>query len=271
MGTIDLAALWNFGDPAGSEARMRAAMAGAGAEDAAILRTQIARTFGLRREFSLAREELAPLLEREDELAPEARVRTHLELGRTLCSATHPAESLTPQARAEAGQAYQRAAMIAREHGLDGLAVDALHMMAFTETDPARALAWSMQALEASLASTQPAARRWEASLRNNIGCALHELGRHDEALEMFERAQELHEATGDPGRVRVARWMVAWTLRAMRRHDEALRIQHALEAEHEAAGTTDPHVYAELAHLYRAMGDAAAAANYEALAAQGA
>ena len=58
MPPLDLTALWDFADPAGSEARMRAALAGAGDEDAAILRTQIARTHGLRRDFVRAREYL---------------------------------------------------------------------------------------------------------------------------------------------------------------------------------------------------------------------
>ena len=43
---IDPRPLWDFGDPAGSEARLRAAMAGASASDVAVLQTQVARALG---------------------------------------------------------------------------------------------------------------------------------------------------------------------------------------------------------------------------------
>ena len=59
---------------------------------------------------------------------------------------------------------------------------------------------------------------------------------------------------------------MVAWTLRALARDDEALAIQLRLERECAAAGAPDPYVFEELAALYRARGDAAQAAAYDAL-----
>ena len=45
---MDLDALWNFDDPAQSEQRFRDALAAATGDDAFVLRTQIARTYGLR-------------------------------------------------------------------------------------------------------------------------------------------------------------------------------------------------------------------------------
>ena len=60
-------------------------------------------------------------------------------------------------------------------------------------------------------------------------------------ALESFEEALAACERIGDAFRTRVAKWMVAWTLRRLDRPAEALEMQRALKAELEAAGETDP------------------------------
>ncbi len=106
--------------------------------------------------------------------------------------------------------------------------------------------------------------KKWEASLRNNIGYALHQLGRFDEALTQFEQAAVIRERGSDPGATRVAHWMVAWTLRALGRLSDALAIQLRLERECEAAGSPDPYVFEELEHLCRSLGDGAGALRYE-------
>lgn len=59
---------------------------------------------------------------------------------------------------------------------------------------------------------------------------------------------------------------MVGWTLRAMNRADEALVIQLRLASEREVDGKPDPHVFEELAPLYRAKGDTAQADHHAAL-----
>lgn len=261
---VDIESLWNYSDPQASEQRFRATLAVTWDEDdAVILVTQIARTYGLRREFARAQ---ALLLGIEPQLGgAEARVRHALETGRTLSSATHPPESQTPQVRAQARAAYLQAYEIARAAQLDALAIDALHMMAFVDTAPAEQLRWNLQALELIEASSQPAAKKWEASLRNNTGLALHELGRDPEALAQFQRALELRQRGTDTEATRIAWWMVAWTLRSMARQDEALAIQLRLERENDAAGTPDEYVYEELEALYRARGDAERAAAYAA------
>lgn len=106
---------------------------------------------------------------------------------------------------------------------------------------------------------------KWEASLRHNIGFALHQLGRFDEALVQFEQAAGIRERGGDAGASRVAHWMVAWTLRTLGRREEALAIQLRLERECESAGTPDPYVFEELELLYREAGDEARALAYSA------
>jgi tetratricopeptide (TPR) repeat protein len=260
---IDLAPLWDFSRPDISEQRFRAALATASGDDAVILQTQIARSFGLRRDFAQAQALLKSIEAQAQAAGPEARVRYALELGRSHASATHPPATLTDEAKATARRAFGEALERARAAGLDGLAIDAIHMFAFIDTAPVDQLKWTQQALAVVEASTQPAAKAWEASIRNNLGMALHGLGRFDEALVQFKQALAVRERGGNAERVRVAHWMVAWTLRAMKRHDEALAIQLRLEREGAAAGQPDPYVFEELELLYRDQGDAVRAASY--------
>ncbi len=260
---IDLAPLWNFSDVPGSEQRFRDALATTTGDDALILQTQIARTYGLRNDFPKAREILHGI---EPQLAfagAEARARHALELGRTYASAAHPAAAIDDEAKTRARAAFLAAHDLAKTGQLDGLAIDALHMMAFVDTKPDQQLRWGERALEIAIESTQPAAKRWEPSLRNNIGYALHELGRYDEALAEFRRAVVLREKSGDAAALRDARWMEAWTLRALKRVDDAIAIQTKLETEYASSGTTNRGVSEELELLYRAKGDAAMAGRY--------
>ena len=260
---IDLAPLWDFSRPDLSEQRFRAALATASGDDAVILQTQIARSFGLRKDFAQAQVLLKSIEPQAKAAGPEARVRFALELGRSQASATHPPATQTAEAKALGRRAFGEALELARTASLDGLAIDAIHMFAFIDTAPADQLKWAQQALAAVEASTQPAAKAWEASIRNNLGMALHGLGRFDEALVQFKHALAVRERGSNAERVRVAHWMVAWTLRAMKRDNEALAIQLRLEREGDAAGQPDPYVFEELEILYCDQGDAPRAASY--------
>ena len=260
---IDLAPLWDFSQPELSEQRFRAALATANGNDALILQTQIARTYGLRRDFARAQEILNSVESQLGTASAEARVRYELEYGRTLASAAHAADSQTPAARENARARYLRALELAKAAHLDALSIDAIHMLAFVDTAPSDQLNWGEQALAIALSSSQPAARKWEASLRNNVGYALHQLKRYDEALAQFQQALVLRERADDAQATRVAHWMVGWTLRALNRLDEALKIQLRLEREFEAVGTPDPHVLEELEALYSARGDEVQAQRY--------
>jgi tetratricopeptide (TPR) repeat protein len=263
---IDLETLWDFGNPEASEQRMRVALAAAKGDDALILETQIARTYSLRKDFDTARKLLHGIEASIAKAGAQAQVRYQLELGRTFVSAAHKPDAVTPESKAQARQCWEKALNTARASGLDALAIDAIHMFAFVDTAPADQLKWGEAALEVSRGSSQEDARRWEASIRNNVGYALHQLGRLDEALTQFQQALVLREQRADAGATRVARWMVAWTLRSLKRHEEALAIQLRLEKENDAAGKPDPYVFEELEALYTAMGDPARAERYASL-----
>jgi tetratricopeptide (TPR) repeat protein len=260
---IDLTPLWDFSRPELSEQRFRAALADATGDDALILRTQIARSQGLRQDFEGARQTLQAIAASMGTAGAEAQVRYHLERGRTFASATHPPALRTPENLQLARQAFERALELARAAQLDGLAIDAIHMFAFVDPAPADQLRWGEAALAIALTSSQPAAQRWEPSIRNNVGYALHQLGRYDAALGQFQQALALREQGTNRQATFVARWMVAWTLRSLGRNDEALRIQLQLEQEADAAGQADEHVFKELEALYQAIGDAAKARHY--------
>lgn len=76
---------------------------------------------------------------------------------------------------------------------------------------------------DALILQTQPAARRWEATVRRNLGLALTRVGRYDEAPA----------------------------------------IQQRLARERAAAGAPDVHVFEELEALHRERGDTERARHY--------
>jgi tetratricopeptide (TPR) repeat protein len=260
---IDITELWDFNNPEMSEQRFRSALSTASDDDALILQTQIARTYGIRRDFSEAQKILADLEAQVQSTSVEAKVRYFLELGRTYSSATHPPESQTTAAREQARSAYMRAFELARDGKLDYLAIDALHMMTFVDTTAEDQIEWNHKAIAYMQSSTQQEARKWEGSLHNNMGYTLHTLGRYEDALLEFELALGARERDGNPQAIRIAHWMIAWTLRSLGRLNEALEIQLRLERECDEAGEPDPYVFEELEYLYRALNNSERADYY--------
>lgn len=243
---MDVQSLWDFGDPARSEAIFRERLATASGDDALSLQTQIARTFSLRARFDEAHavlDRIAPQLERA---GPEPKVRALLERGRTFRSARQ-VDAAAPLFRA--------AVELAEAAKLEDLAIDAMHMVALAEPTTDGQLEWNRRALAAAQKAADPRARNWDAALANNIGMALHEAGRHDEALASFRTALAARERLGKVGEIRIAHWMIAWTLRALKRHDEALAILTRLEREFAADGQADGYVFEEIGENLLAQG----------------
>jgi tetratricopeptide (TPR) repeat protein len=241
-------ALWNFDDPAGTEARFLEVRQGLGApEDHARLLeldTQIARTQGLQGRFNdaLTMLETVQLALRPDET--RAAIRYELEFGRVLRSSGSP-EAARPF--------FERAVALAEAAGEDRLAVDARHMVALVEPDPARRVSLMLDDLEFAAASADSDTRKWRGTLWNNIGMAFHEMGDLADALDAFETAAGFWEED-DPARVLIAHWMVAWTLRLQGKLDEALATQEVLERAHAQAGTPGAYVQEELGELHLAL-----------------
>jgi tetratricopeptide (TPR) repeat protein len=74
--------------------------------------------------------------------------------------------------------------------------------------------------------------------------------GDFEAALASFEEALAARERIGEPAQIRVARWMIGWSLRNLGRRDEALAMQQALKAELNDVGDSDQYVDEELALL---------------------
>jgi ketosteroid isomerase-like protein len=248
----DIDALWEYSDPAASEQRFRAALAGAQGDAALELQTQVARTYSLRKRFDDAHrllDEIEPQLARAG-AAP--RVRYLLERGRTFNSAGDKA-----RARALFEDAFGRA-QAAR---LEGLAVDAAHMVAITHGGSDAAIEWNRRGLALARASSDAKARSLIPAMLNNGAWDLLDQNRAAEALPWFDDALAAWRKRARPVQICIAQWSRAHALRKLGRHTEALAQLGELRAEHGDAAERDGYVHEELAENLLALGRAADAA----------
>jgi tetratricopeptide (TPR) repeat protein len=233
---IDPRPLWDFDDPTSSGERFLDAAERADEPDRTSWLTQYVRALGLRERYDEAHRVLDGLRPEE----PEATCYVALERGRVLRSSGHPDD---------ARPLFEQASDLASLAGLEALHVDALHMVALV-APPEEQPAIHEQALAIARSSSDQQARDWDASLLNNIGMTYADAGDFEAALASFEEALVARERIGDPERIRVAKWMIAWSLRNLGRRDEALEMQRALKAELESVGGTDEYVDEELVLL---------------------
>jgi tetratricopeptide (TPR) repeat protein len=236
--------LWDYSDPARTEANFRELLPGAEAGDDRSyylqLLTQIARSLGLQKKFGEAGGVLDRVKGQMDE-GDIVEVRYLLERGRVFNSSKQP-ERAVPL--------FKRAAEIAERIGADFYAVDALHMLGIAAPSE-ELLDWNLKAIEYAERSPQERARKWLGSLYNNTGWTLFDEGRYEEALELFEKAQEFREEQGQDAETRIARWCVAKTLRVMGRVEEALAMLMELETSGDSEGFNEE----EIAECLYALG----------------
>lgn len=249
----DFDASWNFGDPPGTRAifeELLAAHADAPLPWRLELRTQIARTHSLSRNFDAAH----ALLDAVDaELAAidgdvRVEVRSALERGRCHNSAGD---------KIKGRPLFESAWETASAAGLDGLAVDAAHMVAIAAMGTDDELAWGRKALALAESSEQPAARKWRGSLYNNIGWSLHDRGDFQGALELFDKQILVRREAGEEPALRVALWARARALRSLGQHAQALTELNDLVATYGDDATNDGFVHEELAENLLATGKA--------------
>lgn len=240
--------LWDFNDPASSEARFRQAMAGVpSTSDRLQLLTQLARAQGLQRNFAAAHATLDQVQVETTDSDSVVLIRVALERGRL-----HNSEGQGDVA----GPYFESAWRLAGDHGHDALAVDAAHMLAIVAVAD-DSLMWSQRALALAASSDDPYARRWVASLHNNIGWTHHGRGDFDTAFQHFQHALEARRQQDKPRDVLVARWCIARCLRSLSRIEEALAEQQALLKAWNELGEADGYVHEELAECLQAMGKA--------------
>jgi tetratricopeptide (TPR) repeat protein len=249
----DFDTLWNYDDPAASEAAFRQVRpqvrASGDASAYAELLTQIARAQGLQRKFGDAQATLDEAQALIVDGMARPRIRHLLESGRVLNSSGQRERS-----RPLFQQAYDLA-LLAHE---DFYAVDAAHMLGIVEAGDA-ALMWNETAIKLAESSADPQANGWLGSLYNNTGWTHHDAGRHAEALDLFERGLAWRQARRrderDDGGIRIARWCVARALRSLGRVEDALTMQRALLADLERAGARDGFVFEEIGECLLNLG----------------
>ena len=234
----DIHGLWDYNDPACTESKLRAVLAKAVASDDrgyhAELLTQIARAQGLQRQF----DEAHATLDRADAMIGSdmrrAKVRLLVERGRVFNS-SGSADKAKPL--------FVEAWELASGEGIDGLAVDAAHMVAAVEVRE-EGLKWNHKALDLANSSSDPDAQRWTGSLCNNIGWSHHSNGEYDKALIYFEQALQHRRAQGKADDIRIARWCIARCLRSLNRVEEALAVQRELEQQIAEIEDPDGYIY---------------------------
>jgi tetratricopeptide (TPR) repeat protein len=260
----DFDALWDYNDPAGTEAKFReivplAETSGDQSYHAALL-TQIARTLGLQREFDAAHALLDTVESMLTDDMKIVRIRYLLERGRVYNSSNEQ-DSAKPL--------FREAWELGLAGGADFYAVDAAHMMAIAEP-PERQLEWAEKAIALAEKTEDERARKWLGPLYNNTGWTYHDLGQYEKALVLFESSLEWREARNDETGARIARWTIARAYRSLGRIEEALALQQALEVEiDEQRLEPDGYVYEEIAECLLLLGRQDEAHPYFALAYQ--
>lgn len=258
----DLDPLLDWNDPAGTEERVLALLETLGdPTDAGYLAevySQVARARGLQGKFDDGHRWIRKGEASGGDLPPRARVRLLLERGRLHNSAGDPGA---------ARPLFERAWELARQADQDGLAVDAAHMLAIVAAGD-EALEWNRRALDLAEASADPAARRWRASLYNNLAWTYHDRGDFAQALELFQRAVPLRWEMGQQREHRIARWSVGRALRSLGRLREALALHRELERESLDRGEEpDGYGLEEIAECLYGLGEGSAARPYFAAA----
>jgi hypothetical protein len=199
-----LDSLWDFGDAAASEQRLREAVAAESSPSiASELTTQVARALGLQQSFDEADELLDAVPDPDGVVA----VRVLLERGRLRNSAARSAEAIP---------LFEAALLIATAEGLDFLAIDAAHMLAIADRD--RIDHWTARALQTVDGSSDARTRRWAVSLRNNLGWFRFEGGDLAGALVEFELAADAAREFGTEEQRGWAQEAIDQTLEAIRK-----------------------------------------------------
>jgi len=249
MSKTDFQSLWDYNDAAGSEAKFRMLLTETSAETDksfhAELLTQIARAQGLQRKFDDAHAILdqAQAMIREDMYGPQ--VRMLLERGRVFNSSGN---------KDKAKPLFVEAWELASQNNLDGLAVDAAHMIALV-VDAKEAFKWNQKALDFANSSNEADAQRWKGSLCNNIGWTHHGNGDFDTALKYFQQALDHRREQDKAEETRMAQWCVARCLRSLGKVDEALAIQRELEKETAGIKNPDGYIPEEIAECLYTLG----------------
>jgi tetratricopeptide (TPR) repeat protein len=127
-----------------------------------------------------------------------------LERGRVLNSSKKSEESI---------RYFEDALKFAENAGLEFYAVDAAHMLGIAAKGE-ESLRWNEEAIRMSEAARDPRARRWLGPLYNNTGWTYFDMRRYDDALKMFPKGSCLSHSLRNKVEIGIARWSAAKVLR---------------------------------------------------------
>jgi len=239
----DFIKLWNYNNPAETEKKFREILPNAEMSNdpsyLAQLLTQIARTQGLQSKFDDAH---ATLDRVKKMLTPDlklARVRFLLERGRTFNSSDHQDMALP---------LFAEAADLAASIHENGLAIDAVHMIAIAERDPKKQVEWNLKGI--AMAENDP----WLRALYNNIGESYLLLKDYDNAYKYFHKLTELQKEKD--GKVDMYTLKdEAKALRLSGHPDKSLAIIEPIFNKLESEKQDDGYIREELAEALDALG----------------
>ena len=140
------------------------------------------------------------------------------------------------------------------------MAIDAAHMVAISAPLEEQSR-WHQLAMELAERSSDEKVRGWLATLYNNQGWTLFELGRFDEAKSLLQKCLDWHLQHHNPAKAFIARWSLARLTRAQGQHEQALAELHQLKADMTEAGEPeDGYLFEELGENALALDDPQAA-----------
>ena len=250
----DFMAQWDYRDPAASALRFNTLLPEARTTDLQYeleLLTQIARTHSLQRQFAEAHQLLDDIELRLTEATPRARLRVLLERGRTFNSAGDKASAKT---------LFEQAWQLGLKHKELYLAMDAAHMIAIAAPLDEQSR-WNLLAMELAERSQDKQVRGWLATLYNNQGWTLFELGRFDEARISQQKCLTWHEQHHNQAKAFIARWSLARLSRAQGQHEQAhAELTQLKDDIAAAAAPEDGYVFEELGENALVLSDPVAA-----------
>jgi tetratricopeptide (TPR) repeat protein len=184
----DFNKMWDYGDPAGTEARFREMLPAAESDESylAQLLTQIARCQGLQDRFDEAHatlDQVEIMLSGEMKLP---RVRYLLERGRVFNSSGKPLRALPY---------FEHAWRVGEGAKLPRYAIDAIHMLAIATPDPRDQVEWNLKGI--AMVEADPSQKGWLYAFYNNLGESYAKLPDYEKGLDAFRKLAALDAAKG--------------------------------------------------------------------------
>lgn len=206
------------------------------------LKTQIARTYSLNREYKEAHELLDEIQLQLTNTDPLTEVRYLLERGRTYNSSGEKSKSVDQ---------FEKAFYLGKEIEPLIYVMDAIHMIGIAVSDLGEKEKWYNLGIAEAEKSADPKIRDWKGNFLYNLGVDYFNTGKHYEvALKKFVQSKVFYIETGYESYANISKWFEAKTLRMMGEIDKSLELQ--LELLKDKNGKDEyGYTFEELGELY--------------------